>query len=76
MVYNYLQTNYDHSKIIIITNQLNLITMTTLYPSEIAKQHLSNLGLQDLTSFTAPQRTEFWAMVNAEYQSQFDNHTT
>jgi len=47
--------------------------MTTLYPSEIAKQHLSNLGLEDLTSYTASQRAEFWDMVNAEYFAQFED---
>ncbi len=47
--------------------------MTTLYPSEIAKQHLSNLGLKDLTSYSPKQIKQFWAIVNTEYLSQFDN---
>ena len=50
--------------------------MNTLSQTEIAIQHLSNLGLEDLSSFTADQRSEFWLHVDAEYKSQFDNLTT
>lgn len=50
--------------------------MNTLSQTEIAFQMLSNLGLEDLSSFTPDQRTEFWRQVNAEYFDQFDNLTT
>ena len=59
-----------------VINQLNLNTMNTLSQYEIAKQHLSNLGLEDLTSFTPAEKTQFWMKVNAQYSDQFDNLTT
>jgi hypothetical protein len=47
--------------------------MNTLSLSEIAKKHLSNLGINDLTNYTVEERNKFWCTVNAEYIAQFDN---
>ena len=71
IITNIIQTKYDYQQIIYITTKLNNYIMQTLYPSQIAKQHLSKLGLKDLTSYSPQQKKEFWAKVEAEYISQY-----
>jgi len=44
--------------------------------TEIAQDHLTKLGLFDLTSYTKEQINEFWNKVNAQYLGQYDKHTT